>query len=317
MTRRAIAGPGAVVLAFDVGGTDTKSALVDESGALVDVLRTPTPHSKHAAADVVLDHLRELRSGYAWRHPLLRPQAVGLSVPGLVDVPHGTAVYSSNLGWRDVPMRARAESALQLPVALGHDGHAAALAEQRLGAASGREHAVVLAIGTGIAGAVIVDGRIYTGAGFAGEFGHTVVDPDGDPCPCGSVGCLETIASASAIARRYGMLTRTQPAGARPVLAAAASGDRIARRVVDEAIQALAQVLAQLVLFLAPEVVVIGGGLSVAGEDLFGPLRRELASLLTLHQVPPLVPAALHGDAGLVGSALAARLVAAPVGAPA
>lgn len=301
-------GPGAAVLAFDVGGTDTKSALIDGSGAIRDLRRTATARGEDAAGVVVADVARlatELRD----RHPETAIAAVGVVVPGLVDEVTGIGVFSANLGWRDAPIAALLEAAIDLPVGFGHDVRAAARAELELGAARGLRDAVIIPIGTGIAGTIVTDGRILVSGGYAGELGHTLADPSGDPCPCGAVGCLETVASAGAIVRRYAARSGTSLSGARNVLAAARAGDPVADAVWNEALDALAQQIARLVGILAPEAIVIGGGLAQAGPLLFDPLAQRVDALLSFHRRPRLIPAAVGEDAGLLGSALRAREV--------
>lgn len=315
-------GAGAPVLAFDVGGTDTKSALVDASGRLIGLRRTPTPRDAARPGEAVVSGLARLAEAYRTEFPEVRPVAAGLSVPGIVDEGAGVGVFSGNLGWRDAPLRALAEHALGLPTAFGHDVRAAGEAERRLGSARGADDVVVLAVGTGIAGAIIAGGRLVTANGAAGEFGHTIIDADGDDCACGAVGCLETVASAGAIARRYTARTGKVVTGAREVLTAAKSGDPAAQDVWTAAIDALARGLAQIAAALAPEIVVIGGGLAEAGEDLLVPLERRLDDLLSFHRRPLIIKAALGDDAGLLGTALAARdlaarLATAPSAAPA
>lgn len=300
-------GPGEAVLAFDVGGTDTKSALIDRHGRVIGLRRTPTPHGGSDPAGSIVASLASLGRALLDEVPDVHPVAAGVSVPGLVDENSGTGILASNLGWRDAPIRSLAEKALGLPVAFGHDVRAAGDAEHRIGAARGYGDVVVLAIGTGIASALVVAGRPYAGAGYAGELGHALSDPLGESCPCGAVGCLETIASAGAIARRYSAASGIVVPGAREVLAAAESGDAIARRVWDDAVRSLAEQLARLVAILAPEAVVIGGGLAQAGPALFEPLGEQLDALLSFHRRPVLVRAHLGDDAGLLGTALAAR----------
>lgn len=307
MTGTTALGPGAAVLAFDVGGTDTKSALVDADGRVLGLRRTPTPRDDADPAGAIVAHLARTAAAYRDEFPYLAPVAAGASVPGLVDDEAGIAVFSSNLGWRDAPIRDLASAALGLPIAFGHDVRAAGHAEHRLGAARGADDVVVLAIGTGIAGAMIAGGRMILAGGHAGEIGHALVDPDGEPCACGANGCLEAIASAGAIARRYAAGSGTSVPGAREVLAAAKAGDPVARGVWDEAVRALADHLARLSAILAPEVIVIGGGLAEAGPELFDPVRSRLDALLSFHRRPRLVKAALGDDAGLLGTALAAR----------
>jgi glucokinase len=300
-------GPGEAVLAFDVGGTDTKSAVVDRHGRVLGLRRTPTPRHRDDPAGGVVRSLATLAHEQLEQFPGVRPVAAGVSVPGLVDERAGVARFASNLGWRDAPVRENAERELGLPVAFGHDARAASDAECRLGAATAYGDVVVLTIGTGIAGGLVLGGRPYTGGGFAGELGHALSDPEGERCPCGAVGCLETISSAGAIARRYTTASGIAVSGAREVLAAAADGDVDAVRIWDEALRALAEQLARLAAIVAPEAVVIGGGLAEAGSALFEPLDERLDALLSFHRRPALLQAQLGDDAGLLGTALAAR----------
>ncbi|WP_022889826.1 ROK family protein [Agromyces italicus] len=315
--RPAPLGPGAAVLAFDVGGTDTKSAMVDVSGQVLGLRRTPTARDDADPARAIAESFAELARALRDDHPEIEVAAAGVSVPGLVDEVRGLGLFASNLGWRDAPIRDLAERALGLPVAFGHDVRAAGDAEHRLGAARGHDDAVVLAIGTGIASSMLIGGQPYSGGGYAGEFGHSLADPRGERCPCGAIGCLETIASAGAIARRYREASGREAAGARVVLDAAEAGDPLAQRIWGAAIEALAEGIARLVATLAPEAVVIGGGLSQAGPALFEPLGERIDELLSFHRRPVLRRAELGDDAGLLGTALAARdLAAARTAAP-
>jgi glucokinase len=300
-------GSGEAVLVFDVGGTDTKSALVDRSGRVLGIRRSPTPRHHDDPAGAVISSLAALARQQLDRFPGVRPVAAGVSVPGLVDERAGVGIFASNLGWRNAPIRAVAERELGLPVAFGHDARAACDAEHRLGAARAYGDVVVITIGTGIAGGLVLGGRPYTGGGFAGELGHALSDPEGERCACGAIGCLETISSAGAIARRYTAASGIAVAGALEVLEAAGGGDIDALRIWDDALRALAEQLARLVAILAPEAVVIGGGLARAGPALFGPLGERLDALLSFHRRPALVRARLGDDAGLLGTALAAR----------
>jgi len=307
LVRTATIGRGAPVLAFDVGGTDIKSALFDADGTALGLRRTPTPAGDDDPAGALVARLGELAEELRAQHPDVVPEAVGLVVPGIVDADAGVAVFSSNLGWRNAPMRELMATRFRLPVAFDHDVRAGSWAERVLGGARDYADAVVLIIGTGIAGALLIDGRPHTAGGFAGEIGHA---PIGEwPCPCGARGCLEAVASAGAISRRYTEATGVAVAGAQEVLARAGSGDETAARIWDEALDALTLSIAQLTAVLAPQAVVIGGGLSRAGDALFEQLRLRLADRLSFHRIPALVPAELSGDAGILGSALLAREV--------
>lgn len=299
-------GAGEAVLAFDVGGTDIKSAIVDHEGRVLGLARTATPRNGDRTVEAIVNRLAELASELTAAHPNLSPVAGGLVVPGIVDSERGLAVYSSNLGWRNAPLRDAAESALGLPVALHHDVTAASLAEYRLGAAGDFDDVVVLVVGTGIAGSVILGGKPHVAGGFAGEFGHSPV-AETPVCLCGARGCLEAIASAGAIARRYIESGGDPVTGAREVLARAESGDVRAQDVWNTALDALAFSVAQIAATIAPEAIVIGGGLSKAGEQLFAPLRSRFEARLSFQRRPALIAAELGGDAGLLGSALVAR----------
>jgi glucokinase len=210
-------------------------------------------------------------------------------------------VFSANFGWRELPLRRLLEERTGLPVAFGHDVRAGGLGEGALGAARGVRDFLFLALGTGIAGAAVLDGRPYAGGGYAGEVGHVVVEPGGRRCGCGARGCLETVASARAIAERYG-----DEATAAQVAARCAGGEARACAVWSGAVAALADALAMYVSVLAPELIVVGGGLSEAGDQLLRPLDAALGERLTFHRRPRLRRAALGDQAGRLGAALLA-----------
>jgi glucokinase len=231
--------------------------------------------------------------------------ALGVVVPGLVDASAGVARYSENLGWRDVPFAERLAAVTGLPVAFDHDVRAAGAAEQRLGAGRGRRDVVFMPIGTGISAALVLGGHAYAGEGWAGEIGHIDVG-SGVPCVCGGSGCLETVASAAAICHRYAERTGRPVRGAADVAERLAAGDEDAIAVWNEAVEALAAVLAATAGLVAPEIVLIGGGLSQAGEALLGPLRRRLDARLTLQRRPQLQIAQLGDRAGMLGAGLLA-----------
>ena len=197
-----------VVAAVDVGGTRIKAALVDRSYDVVAALTVPTP------ADIGADIGSTLASAVGGLLATAerdgapsRLVGCGVVVPGLVDERRGVGLWSANLGWRDLPVRDAVAARLQVGTVVGHDVRAGLLAETRLGAARGARHALFLPVGTGIAGALLLEGVLVSGDGWAGELGHMVIDPAGPPCACGAVGCLETIASAAAVERAYAAQT--------------------------------------------------------------------------------------------------------------
>jgi glucokinase len=197
---------------------------------------------------------------------------------------------------------------LGIPVAFGHDARAGGLAEARLGAGRGCRSALFVPVGTGIAAALMFDGRVHSGAlRSAGELGHLVVRPGGEPCPCGNRGCLETLASAGALARRYRLATGETGVSALQVQQRAQAGDEVAAGICADAVDALAEGLSAAVQLFDPERIILGGTLAAAGEPYFAPLRAALAARLTYRQAPPVVPGELGHRAGSLGAALLAR----------
>ena len=300
------------VIALDVGGTGMKCALVRPDGTVHHAERHPTPAAR--GPEAVTATILNVAAGLADRARAdgLTPVAAGAAVPGVVDEANGVAVWSSNVGFRDVPLRDLLTARLGVPAALGHDVRAGGLAEARLGAGRGERHVLFVAIGTGIAAAHVVDGRAFAGAhGAAGELGHIVVRPGGPPCGCGARGCLEATASAGAIGRRYAELSGAD-ATAVDVAARAAAGEPLAGRIWQDALGALADGLLTAQALFDAGTIVLGGGLAEAGSTLLTPLRAALGQRVTFHRVPRLVRAALGDTAGCLGAALLALDSVAP-----
>ncbi|MFI6037731.1 ROK family protein [Streptomyces sp. NPDC051315] len=296
------------VIALDVGGTGMKAALVGADGALLHRARRATgrEHGPDAVVAGVLDFAAELHAHGA-EHLGEPAAAAGVAVPGLVDEARGVAVYAANLGWRDVPLRELLRTKLGIPVALGHDVRTGGLAEGRVGAGRGADRFLFVALGTGIAGAIGVEGRVEAGAhGFAGEIGHVVVRPGGTPCPCGQRGCLERFASAAAVSEAWARACGDPTADAADCARAVTSGDPNAVRVWQRAVDALADGLVTALTLLDPRTLVIGGGLAEAGETLFTPLRDAVRRRITFQTPPEIVPAALGDTAGCLGAGLLA-----------
>ncbi len=272
-----------------------KGGLVSETGTVLLSERRSTPRAEGpeavvAAIRAFISHLAASGDG--------TPAGVGLAVPGLVS--EDTALYAANLGWSEVPATDFTE--LDVPVILGHDVRTGGLAESVLGAGRGVPDFLFLPIGTGIAGAMIIHGEPYGGAsGWGGEIGHIPVFPDGEQCACGQLGCLETYASAASVGRRYSQRAGVEGVRAEQVVA---SDDPVAIEVWDDAVEALSLALATYTLLLDPSMIVLGGGLAEAGPALFDPVRTRLVKRLTFRDAPPLLPAALGVDAGMLGAAL-------------
>jgi len=309
MGRGVTLSPVRHVIALDVGGTGMKAALVGADGALLHRDRRATGRERgpDAVVEGILDFAAELRA-YGAEHLGEPAAAAGLAVPGIVDEPGGIAAYSANLGWRDVPLRDLLAARLGgVPVALGHDVRTGGLAEGRIGAGQGADRFLFVPLGTGIAGAIGIAGRVEAGAhGFAGEIGHIVVRPGGTPCPCGQIGCLERYASAAAVSEAWTTATGDPDADAADCAKAVASGDPNAVRVWQDAIDALADGLVTALTLLDPRTLIIGGGLAEAGETLFTPLREAVRQRVTFQKTPAIVPAALGDTAGCLGAGLLA-----------
>ncbi|MEU8529284.1 MULTISPECIES: ROK family protein [Streptomyces] len=294
------------VIALDVGGTGMKGAVLDRTLTPLETLRRPTPRSSgpDAVVDAIAAALCGLRDHAEARGLTVR--SAGAAVPGIVDEAAGRALHSANIGWSDLPLAALLGEATGLPVALGHDVRAGGIAECRIGAARGALDALFVPVGTGIAAAILCDGRPVRGLGHAGELGHVVAEPGGARCACGSRGCLETVASAAAVAAAYTERSGRPVDGAARVAALVARGDPVAVAVWDRAVDALASALATVSTLLAPGLVVIGGGLAEAGDLLIEPLRDRLHERLTFQRGPDVVRARLGDRAGCLGAGILA-----------
>jgi glucokinase len=224
-----------------------------------------------------------------------------------VDAQHGIAVYATNLGWQDLPIRQMVAEAVGLPVILDHDVRAAGLAELELGAGRGMREMLFVALGTGIAAAVITRGQLSIGAtGMAGELGHLPVFPDGEWCACGQRGCTETYASGAAISRRYSAISGISGVPASDVMSRASAGDDLAQRIFSDAVTALGRALVNYVLIMDPELIIIGGGFADSGAALLDPLAREVQGGLAWRSAPTISGGRFGADAGRRGAALLA-----------
>jgi glucokinase len=299
-------------LGLDVGGTNSKLAVVDADGdppgppgdQPPELVATATiPTGAGDPADVLARLAAAATELVAVHGPVA---AAGVGLPGLFDEDSGRVVFLPNLppAWTGREVAGPLAERLGVPVALLNDARAFTLAESRMGAAAGCPTVVCLTLGTGVGGGVVVDGRLRFGpSGRAGELGHQVIEVGGPPCGCGNRGCVEAFAAGAALCRLGG---RDSPEA---VFAAAAAGDARAAEAVRSVVGRLAVGIANLVTVLWPERVVVGGGVAAAGEGLFGPLRAAVAASAPL--VDPdayeIVPAALGRFAGAIGAALWAR----------
>jgi glucokinase len=290
-----------LALAVDVGGTTIKAELVDRAGTVLASEQRPTPQGDRAR-----DEVAEVGRTLLAQQPEAPVVGAGVVVPGLVDRKAGIATYSANLGWRDLELVRSLGAEWRLPVEIANDVASGGVAEHRVGAGVRTEDLLFVPIGTGIAASIVSGGRLVTGhRGETAEIGHLAVRT-GVPCACGRDGCLEAIASAAAIARRYTALSGDHVAGAHDV-AARLSTDAVARQVWQDAVDALADALAIVSLVVGPALVVVGGGLSRAGDVLLNPLRVALRQRTHVVHPADVTASALGDRGGVVGAALLAR----------
>jgi glucokinase len=300
------AGVGPQAAGIDIGGTKIAAGVVTAAGRILDRTRLPTPPDDESAT---LAALFEVVDVLRARDPAVA--AIGLGAAGLVEWPHGNARWAPHNSYRRLELRRLLHERTGLPTIVDNDANVAAWAEARFGAGAGSDDLVLVTVGTGIGGGLVLDGHLYHGEhGFAGELGHLIVDPTGDLCACGNHGCLEAMASGSTLGRlgrevatlagRPGLVT------GEVVFAAAAEGDTTARAVFDRVGYWLGVGIASLVTIFDPDLVVVGGGVAATGDLLLTPARAGFERYVHARahrDLPPVVPARLGADAGLVGAA--------------
>ncbi|MFD3718718.1 ROK family protein [Streptomyces sp. NPDC058674] len=304
-------------MAIDIGGTKIAGALVHPDGTMTATTRRPTPRGTDAEAVMaaVAEVVADLSGSELWSSAV----RCGIGSAGPVDTSRGT-VSPVNIGaWRDFPVHARIAAELaargaELPTVLVGDGVAMTAAEHWLGAARGHANALCMVVSTGVGGGLVLNNRLHPGpTGNAGHIGHISVAFDGERCACGGHGCVESIASGTAIARwalAQGW-TPGEDATAAGVAVAAGAGDPIALAAFDRAGRALAAAIAATATLVETDIAVIGGGVAASGDVLFAPIRRHLAAYAALSFVKDLqvVPATLGTHAGLIGAAAAAAML--------
>ena len=313
-----------IYLGVDIGGTKVLTGVVDDKG---NVLRTATRSTPGRRVDVrlvedaVVDAVLEVAGSE-------RIGAVGVAAAGFVDAERSSVLFAPHLPWRGENVRVRLEERWQAPVVLDNDANAAAWGEWTFGAARGVSSAIMITLGTGIGGCLVLHGRLHRGMnGMAGEFGHMQVVPGGYSCECGRTGCWEQYSSGNALVRHAReRLDREETVldlwcGDNPdqltgplVTKAALQGDRVAQDAFSFVGEWLGVGMANLVAAVDPDVIVVGGGVSSAGELLLEPARTALTRSLVAaeHRVAPaVVIAELGPEAGLVGAATLAREAAA------
>ncbi len=301
---------------IDIGGTKIAGALVDIDGNIVAESKVPTPaQDPDALVDAVVALVTELSLGK-------EVLGIGVAAAGFIDADQANIIYAPNLSWRNEPFKAKLQAQLPLPVIIENDANAAAWAEFRYGAGKGYQHMVMLTIGTGVGGAVIVNGQMLRGGfGIAGELGHLRVVPNGKLCGCGQHGCLESYGSGTALLKAAKELASSDlEIGARlreleaqageltgaQVYTAILEKDPGALQILTELGTWLGEAIGSLTAVLDPQVVVIGGGVSAAGDLLLNPIREAYLAHLPARGFRPeleIKGAEFVNDAGVVGAA--------------
>ena len=311
---------GRSAIGLDIGGTKIAAGVVATDGQILhrQVIATPPRADAGTIRRVVAELANQLRE----RHRGVA--AIGVGAAGMIDWPTGHVRWAPNNGYRDIPLQRVLAADTGLPTIVENDANAAAWAEARVGAGAEYRDVIVLTVGTGVGGGFVLNGRLHRGrTGIGGEVGHLLVDPTGGRrCGCGSVGCLETMASGTALGRAGRAAAHADPTGplarlacgaesvtGETVFQAARLGDPVARALFDELGYWLGVGIASLVTLFDPEVVLVGGGLAEVGDLLLTPTRASFERFVFARDrrtLPPVAPARLGADAGMVGAALLA-----------
>ena len=311
-------------IGVDVGGTKIAAGVVDEDGNVITRVQKDSPANDR---DAILATIIEVALDLKLAHP--EATTVGIGAAGFVSSDRNTMASGTNLDWTGVKIGDVVSEGVGLPVVVENDANAAGWSEARFGAGAGKANVLVVTLGTGVGGAVVIDGHLVRGAaGFAAEIGHISIVPDGRPCGCGLRGCLERYASGTALGVNGWELAKFRPAYAariielsggdqnkisgKAVTAAAREGDPAALECYERLGDALGQGLADLAAVLDPEVIVLTGGLTEAGDILLTPVTKAFDQYLTARTRRPQIPVLISAsgqDAGLVGAADLARAV--------
>lgn len=310
-----------ISIGIDLGGTNIAVGVVDESGRIIGRASRPTD-AQRPYEQIVCDMAQTVRDALANAGRSMDEAAfIGCGVPGLYDEDTGRVLFCTNLGWKDVPLRAEMAKYFGTRFLCDNDATVAALAEAKAGRSAGVDSSVLLTLGTGIGAGVVLGGKIFSGAhGVAGEFGHFMYCAGGEPCSCGKRGCFERYASATALIRigceaalrhRESALAGIAPSkmSARAVVDAARAGDAAAVEAFDEYTTHLANGIVAVIDFLDPEMILLGGGVSAAGEFLLKPVREKVERCKFYVSRPhgSIELAALGNDAGIIGAAMLGR----------
>lgn len=292
-------------LGLDVGGTNLAAAVMDRQYNILS--RASIPAGAGRSIEEITDDMAAVSALAVERSGVLMADIAGwgIGMPSCVNAKTNLLVHANCFGWHNVPIYDYLRGKLPLDVKIDNDANCAALGEALAGAARGHANALMLTLGTGVGGGIILDGKIYSGAdGMGAELGHSKLVFDGEPCTCGQKGCMEAYCSATALKRdaaRAGL-----EGDAKDVFDAAKAGNPVAVSLVDRYVAYLAAGISSFIAIFRPEVIIIGGGVAAAGDRLFVPLQEKLQECTFGAEeigLPPVVPALLGNDAGLVGAA--------------
>ncbi len=313
-----------VYLGIDVGGTGIKVGVVDGEGRILAQGETPTLAGRpfadivHDMGACALSVLKE--NGFTVDEVV----SIGVGVPGIANQETGTVVFCTNLGWHNVPLRAELQKHIDKPVFIDNDATVAGYAESICGVSVGCHSSVFLTLGTGVGGGIVIGGRPWSGFhGIGSEIGHIPMDIDGEPCTCGNDGCLERYCSATAVIRMGKEAALNHPASAlyaacggdvnrinaKMVFDCAKEGDDVSLKVFRRYVKYMCLALDTIIAFLDPEMIILGGGVSKAGNFLLDAIREALPRYLIFKSMPysRIEIARLGADAGMIGAAMLGR----------
>ena len=308
-------------IGVDLGGTGIKAGVVNENGEILSKGSTPT--MKERPYEEIIRDIAALCERVAGQAKVTMKEiaAIGVGVPGICDPKTGVIPFCTNLGWHEVPFVEEIHKYWPNKVIVDNDATVAGYAESIAGVSRGTQSSVFITLGTGVGGGIVIGGRPYSGAhGIGSEIGHMILQMDGEPCTCGNKGCFERYASATAIIREAKRAVEKHPesailarCGGNPekinakiVIDCAKEGDEMAKQVFDGYVKGLAHGIISIINVLDPEVIVLGGGVSMAGEYLLDAVRAAIEPLIFFKTMPHahIELARLGADAGIIGAAL-------------
>ena len=312
-----------VYIGVDLGGTNIAVGVVNENWEIVAEASTKTLHTRpyqEVIRDMAVCADKALEKAGLTHDDV---KSIGIGIPGCADE-NGNVIFCTNLGWKDIPLSSELQKYINKPVYVGNDATVAGLAESYAGVSKGCSSSVFLTLGTGVGGGIIIDGKPWNGVhGVASELGHMILVAGGEPCSCGNRGCLERYTSATAIIRMAKEAVKENPdcaimkkvngdvdrINAKTVIDAAKENDPVGVKVFEQYTDYLAMACNNVIQFLDPDMVVLGGGVSYAGEFLVDAVRRKVPNYILNKNLPysEIKLAQLRNEAGIIGAALLGR----------